>query len=158
MKPDSVELVLNLLQKSLSKGTFKMYYDGDPDLIPSFNLPACVVTKTSDTEVSGTIAEDDVTETIVIKAVLNKKDDWTANVEPTNLTEKKLRRIMEARDKVTGRFLPPCVKGAVRKGLDGDRRIGESMSLELGVQIRPNDLVTAEAHLTIELKYSLDVT
>ena len=153
---DSVELILELLRENMGS-TFKTYYDGDPDLIPDFNLPACVVTKASDTEVGGTFAEDDVTEALVIKAILNKKDDWDNKAEPTNLTEKKLRQIMEARDATTGRFLKNSIKGAVRKGLDGDRRIGQSMSLEIGVNVRPNDVVTAEAHLTIQLEYSLDV-
>lgn len=156
VKQDSVELILDLLRTNMDQ-TFKQYYDGDPDLIPDFNLPACVVTKTSDTEVAGTFAEDDVTETLVIKAILNKKDDWSADIDPVNMTEKKLRRIMEARDETTERFLPNSIKGAVRKGLDGDRRIGAQMDLEIGVNVRPNDLVTAEAHLTIRLEYSLHV-
>lgn len=160
LKQDSVELVLKLIRDGMGE-TFATYYDGDPDLIPVFNLPACVVTKTSDTEVAGTFAEDDVTEAIVIKAILNKADDWADDVDPTNLTEKKLRRIMEARDAETGRFLKNSIKGAIRLQLDGDRRIGQQMDLEIGVNVRPSGdsstVTTAEAHLTIQLLYSLDV-
>lgn len=165
IKMDSVELILQLLRTNMDQ-TFKTYYDGDPDLIPEFNLPACVVTKPSDTEVAATFSEDDVTETIVIKAILNKADDWAPEVEPTNMTEKKLRRIMEARDAETGRFLSNSIKGAIRLQLDGDRRIGEQMDLEIGVSGRPTGIqegrvtgtvTTAEAHLTIQLMYSVDV-
>lgn len=160
---DSVQLVSELLKGSLTptgegvKPFFVTFYDGDPDLIPTFNLPALIVTKTSDTSEPATNVQDSITETLVVKAVLNKADDWNGDkADPTNLTEKKLRDQMEARDE-NGRWLPNTIKGALRKGLDGNRRIGERMSLEIGVTPRPNDLVTHEAHLTITIEYSVDV-
>ena len=98
----------------------------------------------------------------MIKAVLNKKPDYSDRLEPTNTTEKRLRDIMEARDAVTGRFIGNSVKGAIRKGLDGDRRIGQSMNLEIGITQRRTGepgvyQASAEAHLTIQLEYSLNV-
>lgn len=156
---DSVELVLDALRTRMDQ-TFKAYYDGDPDLIPDFNLPACVVTKTSDTQETATARQDEVTETIVIKAILNKKDDWTGAKELTNSTEKRLRQIMEERDE-TGRYRDTSVRGGLRYGLDGSRRMTGSISMEIGVQLRPTttgaDLLTAEAHLTIQLKHSVYV-
>lgn len=156
---DSVQLVLDLLRERLDgAGAFKSFYDGDPDLIPTMNLPALVVTKTSDTSEPATQDQDDVTDTIVVKAILNKADDWGNDRAKTKeLTEAKLRRWMEERDPVTRRWKPTTIKGALRQGLDGDRRIGQRMSLEIGVTPRPGDLVTHEAHLTITVEYIVNV-
>ena len=42
-----------------------------------------------------------VTEQLVVKVIFSKPDDWSAPVDPTNLTGKHVRDIVEERDPET---------------------------------------------------------
>lgn len=158
---DSVQTVLKLLKAAIGEGGFfKSFYDGDPDVIPAMNLPALVVTKTGDDGEPGTNVQDDITETLVVKAILDKKDDWDNKVDPINMSERKLRGVMEARDRTTRKWLPNTIRGALRNEIDSDvphPTISQRHSLQIGVTPRPGNLVTHEAHLTITVQYAVDV-
>lgn len=158
---DSVQLALKLLREAFKGSEFKEFYDGDPDLIPTFNLPCLIVEQTADTTEKYSVASDAVTETLVVKVIRNKADDWKPNVDPLNLTHLKIRRAIGGRDATTGRYLPNTVKGALSVGVWGPRRIGRGMTVEIGVQPRPaengEELVTAEGHVTIQIEYSVNV-
>ena len=158
MGEDSVQLVLRLLKDALDGSGIKQFYDGDPDLIPEFNLPCIVVEQLTDETVGGTFREDDVRDTVLVKVIFNKKDDWTNDVDPTNTTHTKIRKLIGGRDLQSGDYLPGTVKGALRPELYGQRRIGSEMSVELGVLPRPEELITAEGHVTVKVDYSVDVS
>lgn len=68
---------------------FKAYYNGDPDVIPDFNLPCVSVMKDSDQTGNGPTGLQRVTEELVVKVILNKADDWTATTDEVDLTEKR---------------------------------------------------------------------
>lgn len=158
--PDSVEVIRGLLMKAFGEsGQIKEFYNGDPDLIPAFNLPAITVSKLHDDSESGTNAQDDVTESILVKVIVDKRPDWQDVVDPENLSETKLRRLVEARGAEDGKWLPNTVKGALRNGLpmDSGMTIGERMSLDIGTSSRGDDLPTNEAHLTVEVTNTVDV-
>lgn len=156
MKQDSVQLVLGLLKAAFEDGQFKEFYDGDPDMIPLFNLPAIIVTQTADTTTSDTTNEDDIVDQVVVKVIYNKADDFTGDdVNPLDMTERKIRQAMAARDAVTGHYLPNTVKGALQANVYGDSRINKGMTIAYGTMPRPNDLYTAEGHLTINVEYSV---
>lgn len=167
MQEDSVQLVLRLLRETFKdSGVFKAFYDGDPDMIPDFNLPCLVVEEITDNTRGGTFGEDDVTDSVVVKVIFNKKDDWTGSVANNDAglietTHTKLRTVVGARDKITGDYLPTTVKGSLRQKVDGDRRINDAMVTDYGVVTRPNqDSITyasAEAHITLTIDYSVDV-
>ncbi len=133
---------------------FKEYYDGDPDLIPEFNLPAIVVVKNSDQNSNGPTGMRRVTEQLVIKIIMDKKDDWHADVDPTQLTEKRIRDLVEARDPATGAYLTTTLKYAImhRFTVNG-LTLDDSMTFELGILPRPNEMFTQEGHLTLTLDY-----
>lgn len=133
---------------------FKAYYNGDPDVIPDFNLPCVSVVKNSDQTGNGPTGLQRVSEELVVKVILNKADDWTAATDEVDLTEKKIRDMVEARDPQTGNYLPATLKHALlnRFTVDG-LELNQAMTFELGVLPRSEDLVTQEGHLTLTVSY-----
>ena len=158
---DSVQVVLDLLRGGLEPGVFKEFYDGDPDLIPDFNLPCVIVEQATDLTTGAAYATDDITDTVVIRVVFNKKDDWTAQLDPTNTTQSKLRRVIDTRDAPTGEYLPNTIKGILRPQLYGARRIDGDMNVEYRPNIRPDQAgasyATNEATVTVTLTSTVDV-
>lgn len=142
--------------------TFKTYYDGDPEAIPLFNLPAAIVSQPSDTTVEGQINQDDVSDTIVIKLVLNKQDDFSLDLNPLNTTERRLRDYVGKRDTATGGYDSKTVKYALRTmSLDDLIAIGGDIQVEYGINPRPapgDDFasLTAEAHVTFTARSIVD--
>lgn len=138
---------------------FKAYYNGDPDVIPDFNLPCIVVVKNNDQTANGPTGLQRVTDELVVKVVMNKADDWTATTDDVNLTEKKIRDIVEARDPETGKYLPATLKHALlnRFAVEG-LVLNQAMTFELGVLPRSDELITQEGHLTLTLTYLVPVS
>lgn len=149
------------LMKDTFGDHFKAYYDGDPDQIPTFNLPCIIVDQTNDETERGTWGEDDITETVMIKAIYNKADDYSNNVDPLNLTSRKLRRIVGARDKQTGDYRPDTIKSALRTfGTEGLTAVAPNLSVQYGLVPRLEGdvgILTQEAHVQFTIRYSVDV-
>lgn len=159
-----VDQTLELMEKTFGKGEkgFKTYYTGDPDVIPLFNLPCIIVTQTRDDTTESQQGEDDITDTIVIKIVLNKADDYTGSIDPLNLTEKRLRDFVGELDD-EGAYKPKTVKHALRTALlDGDiEAVAPTMSVEYGLNPRnslgkaSNVEWTTEAWVTFTVQHSV---
>ena len=161
---DNVQRILAIMKETFKGGPFVTFYDGDPEAIPVFNLPALIVSKASDTGDIATTFQEDVTEQLVIKAVFNKKDDWANDVDPTNMTERKIREVIGARDRSTGEYLPQTIKGALRTKLSTNNIvIGENMRTELGIRARASTIentdayITEEGHVTIDVDYYVPI-
>ncbi|MCO4274267.1 hypothetical protein NG701_07470 [Pseudarthrobacter sp. HLT3-5] len=159
---DNVQRILHLMKATFGD-TFKTYYDGDPEAIPVFNLPAIVVTQTSDTTTQDSWQQDEVEDTLTVKIILNKRDDFDNDkVNPLNMTERKIRNFVAERDQTTGTYLLRTVKGAVRTmALDGITAIAGTMNVEYGINPRVSgeglaDL-TAEGHVTFSISYPVDI-
>lgn len=133
---------------------FKAYYNGDPDVIPDFNLPCVSVVKNSDQAANGPTGMQRVTEELVVKVIYNKADDWTATTDEVDLTEKKIRDVVEARDAETGNYLSQTFKHALlnRFTVSG-LELNQTMTFELGILPRSEELVTQEGHLTLTVTY-----
>jgi hypothetical protein len=161
----TVQRILDLM-KDTFKDEFNTYYDGDPEAIPLFNLPAIIVTQTEDDTHEAEMGEDDIEDTITIKVVLNKKDDFDGNkVNPLNMTERKIRDYISKRDAVTGLYDPRTVKGALRNhGLDGVTAVANSLKVAYGFAPRSVGTgekteyasLTAEGHVTFTVQYSVE--
>jgi hypothetical protein len=155
---DTVPRIIEILRDEFQGGPFVTFYDGDPELIPVFNLPAVIVTQTGDENTLETNATDEVTEQVVIKVVYNKKDDWADDVDPLNMTEKKIREVIGRIDPDTGRYGEQTVKRALREHLSEQNMILDGpMTVVLGINPRANDVMTAEGHVTVTVKYSVNV-
>lgn len=159
---DSVERVLELMQTTFGD-EFRTYYDGDPEVIPKFNLPCLIVTQLTDNTAEGEMGGDDVKDELRVKIVFDKSDDWTGSkIDPVNLTEKKIRDFIAARDE-EGRYLDKSVKGALRVAmLEGIEAVAPTMAVQYGVNERPtvnnehNAWLTSEGWVTFGLEYSVD--
>lgn len=153
MYEQPIDKLLGFLREEF--GTqFKAYYNGDPDVIPDFNLPCISVVKNSDQTANGPTGLQRVTEELAVKIIYNKGDDWTAQNDEVDLTEKKIRDVVEARDSETGNYLPQTLKHALMtrftvSGLE----INQAMTFELGILPRSDELITQEGHLTLTVTY-----
>lgn len=163
---DNVQRILNLMKATFG-GSFKTYYDGDPEVIPLFNLPCIIVTQTSDETTKDSWQQDEVEDQLTIKIVLNKKDDFDNDkVNPVNMTERKIRNYIAERDLTTGLYLPHTVKGAIRTvATDGITAIAGTMNVEYGINPRAvgtaTDVayadLTTEGHVTFTISYPVDI-
>src|SRR4051794_12813822 len=145
MYPEIVTVVRDGLRAALGSDPIKSYYEGDPDVIPEFNLPAIVVMKRSDISTTESSFKDDVVETIQVKVIFDKRPDWTATTDEVDLTERKIRQLVEARDPGTGRYVANTVKRVVREILEQNNLliVGET-TFQLDGLLRPNEIVTME--------------
>lgn len=153
---DNVQRLLNIMKATFGE-TFKTYYDDDPEQIPDFNLPCLVVSQLGDSTDEAAFGQDDVEEELVVKVILNKKDDFSSTVDPTNMTQRKIRDLIGKRDPDTGEYDPKTVKGALRAlGLEGIIAVAPTMQVVYGITPRLNDTLTAEGHVTFKITYSVD--
>lgn len=153
---DNVQRLLKIMQSTFGDA-FKTYYDDDPEQIPDFNLPCLVVSQLGDTTNEAAFGQDDVEEELVVKVILNKKDDFSSTVDPTNMTQRKIRDLIGKRDPTTGKYDAKTVKGALREfGLQGIVAIAPAMQVVYGITPRLNDTLTAEGHVTFKITYSVD--
>ncbi|MGB3684957.1 MAG: hypothetical protein WA991_03930 [Ornithinimicrobium sp.] len=159
MKREIVDVVRDGLRDAFKQdNVIKAFYSGDPDVIPAFNLPAIVVSKLSDESIADSMADDQVTERIIVKLILDKRDDWTAQTDEVDLTEAKIRRLIEARDETTGRYLDNTVKKVLRETLEQENLlIAGPTTFEIGTLPRPNDVVTMEGHITVPVQHSVPI-
>ncbi|AZZ51429.1 hypothetical protein C1I64_04810 [Rathayibacter festucae DSM 15932] len=150
--------VLNLMERTFGS-TFKKYFDDDPGAIATFDLPCVVVTELSDVTEGAAFGQDDVTESIMIKLVFNKRDGYANDkVEEVVFNQREIRKLVGARDPLTGRFLDRTVKGAIRQYVtEGVTSVSDAMNTEYGVAPRSNGVTTLEAHVTFTLRYSVDI-
>jgi hypothetical protein len=153
--------VLNLLRTNF-KTTFTTYYDGDPWAIPTANLPALIVEKQSGTTTAEATGLDHTTHKIQIKIAIDKRQDFmTAN--NTKTTHQLLQQYYDGRDPVTLEYSPVSLLGILRtnytinqtdKDQDtfGVRLTRQEISCDFATSVRPNDIMTAELIVTLDLE------
>ncbi|HSH31212.1 MAG TPA: hypothetical protein VK963_00930 [Candidatus Saccharimonadales bacterium] len=148
----TVTNVIDILKNNFGTDFFKAYFDGDPILIGKSSLPAIAVEKQASSYELGPTQFDRVTERLIIKLILNKQDDYGAS-DTANTTEKKLQTLVEGRDN-SGMLLQQSVIGALRTHFSAvsDLTLDQDISVEYGVVPRPEDTITAEAHITIAVQ------
>ncbi|MDR6794736.1 hypothetical protein J2X12_004116 [Pseudarthrobacter oxydans] len=157
---DTVQRVISLMRDTFGDA-FKTYYDGDPEAIPVFNLPAIIVTQTGDSTAQAAFAQDDVEDQLTIKVVLNKRDDWTGDaVDPLNMTERKIREFVGKLDG-EGKYGSRTVKGALRNYLlEGVTAVAPTMTVDYGINPRVAGEgladITAEGHVSFSIKYAVE--
>lgn len=142
-----VERILDVLKANFGD-YFKAYYDGDPILIGQSSLPAIAIDMEEEKYDLGPTGFDNNGQQVVIKLIMNKKDDFGAD-DKTDQTGKKLR-ILAAGRSANGLLLPESVVGALRTDFTlAETLLDQEISIKYGVMPRPEDVITAEAHITI---------
>ena len=156
--PDTVQLVKDLMQEVFGS-KFAYYYNGDPEAIPIFNLPALIVTQSGDETETGAYGQDDVNDRITIKVVMNKRDDFDAQkVKDMNTTDKRVRDLVGLRNEETGRYETQTVKAAIRTLLmKRITAVAPNLNVEYGITPRMGGEgfadMTSEGHVSFTIQY-----
>lgn len=141
-----------LLLKGSFKDTFKAYFFGDPLSIPQNLLPCISVEKNSSENRLGPTGHDQVSTTLTIKVIYNKKDDFGKNTNESSL-HRTMMEIVEGRDPETSDYKDTSVLGLLRRNLTlGGTIVGQVANPEYGLVPRPEDTLTEEAHIVLTLE------
>lgn len=136
---------------------FKAFYYGDPVLIPESLMPCIIVDTAESTDELGATQFDDVSTTVIVKVIFNKKDDFDAGPEKA-LSKQKVEFFTEGRDKTTGEYFPFSVKGILRTAITLDSGATNfTSSVDYDVIIRPEDTITQEAHIRFNISSTIEV-
>lgn len=152
---DAAENILTDLETAFGS-EFQGYFFGDPFAIPISLLPCMIVDLDEESQALGPTGFDRNTQTISVRIVLNKRDDFGGDTN-TSLTKKRLKNYMSARDATTKQYLEQSVLGVVRKYLTLNAEIeNQTGRIRYGVSDRSlfatnekQAMLTAEAELTI---------
>lgn len=155
-KQTGADKILGLLRTTFGD-KFKTYYNGDPEAIPQSALPAITANITRqriDNEATGV---DIIIEDILVKMILNKKDDFGAAAN-SDLTEVKLRRMAAGQDATTGQWLEGTLMYTLRTQITlNDTTVGQNIAINYDVNLRPDDVVTMEAWAEISVSRFVQV-
>jgi len=169
------EYYVNLARRILEKLTegmpaeIKTFWDGEPMVIGTSQLPAVIVDWQTTAPVAGGTGLDRWLNTIVIKVVLNKMDDvGVLEVKGGESkiievpTQKRLEQLIFARDGTTGQYLAGSILGILRTNLSMDsNEVSQNLTIEFGNASRPSggetNLVTSEAHITLQARELIQV-
>lgn len=145
---DALTRIMTVMRNTFGTN-FKAYYEGDPLQIPKANLPCVIVEAQAGRVDLDATTTDRLQSQINIRLVFDKADDYNASPEQ-DLTERKLRRLVEARNPETNQFLPNTVLGALRVNFTlGSNLIENDMDWEYDLQPRAEGVVTSEALVQI---------
>jgi len=158
---DATDRILKYLEGGLGS-QFKRYFEGDPVHIPVSLMPAVCVMKLSGKTRPSATGTNDLDETILVKLVYNKADDYGANIEADDVdfTERKMRRLVSGRDPATGQYLAGSVFGILANHFTlGDVIVGMDVTDEYDINYRPTAanpaselMMTSEAYITVNLR------
>lgn len=144
---DISERILERLEENLKGNGFIGFFDGDPIAIPQSMLPSIVVETTSASTLPAPTGYDKWQENLVIKVVMNKKDDFQGDLT-TNETYKKIKKIIQGRASSTGEFHPESIMGALRKNFTLENvLVHQEVNVDIGLAERTAELTTAEGHI-----------
>jgi hypothetical protein len=164
---DLTERVLELLRDNLSQAYgIKAYYDGDPVEFGMSSLPAICVIRPKASIDLGPTQNDRITSTTLIKLILDKRDDYGAS-QDTDLTDKRLRQMIEGRDTTTGQYKAETLVGVLRtfwsmnyfNSVNPILRSTAEVSYHLIDRRSPadQDLITMEGHVTLSVTEQVQV-
>lgn len=157
--PTPARKIYELLRSNLEAqgAPFKVFYYGDPVLIPESLMPCIVVDTMTTISEFGPTQFDDLTNDVMVKVIFNKKTDFNAGSEDF-LTKQKVEYFMEGRDKTTGLYLPNTVQGVLRKNITVEDNASQlTNKINYDVIVRPEDTITQEAHLTLTISSIIEV-
>lgn len=136
---------------------FKQYYEGDPIEIPKANLPCLIVEQNQGNVNLAATGMDRMGSQINVRVVLDKSEDYGAN-EDTDMTEKKIRRLILARHPQTREYMPKTVLGVLRTKITfGTVKVQGEADVRYDLQPRPGGVVTSEGLVQIIVNESIPV-
>lgn len=151
--PDAIDNVLQLMRDTFGC-KMNAYYEGDPILIPKANLPCIIVEEpNSNVTIQGAPTEhDSFGEKLTIRIVYDKDDDVGAD-DAVDLTERKIRKLIQGRDKLTRQFSEGTLLWALRTHVSlGNSVIDNDVDISYGLQPRPEGQFTSEGTAEIVVR------
>jgi hypothetical protein len=131
---DATSRVLQLLKDTFGESKFN-WFDGVPtEDLPEGAFPCVIVHKLASTVELGATGQDKMRSQINVHFLLNEADDvnaLTASGDQGNLTQKKLRQMIEGRDPATGQWKQGTALWALRTKI---RLEGTTVELNADVQ------------------------
>jgi len=156
MDPFTTDRIIEKLKDLIPE--VKVVFDGDPYAIALTQLPAIVVETETVAVRTGPTGMDRTGEAIVIKYIVNKRDDFGESSN-TNETYRRLKRVILARDPNTRQWKKETLMYAIRKNFTLDNvLIGQDVDVQFVMAARPDDMLTAEAHVTISATELVEVS
>ena len=147
-----IDALIAVLKTNLPQGLIKSYYEGDPVLIGKSSLPAIAIAKTKGKVGVSATGTDDINDVIEIKIIFDKADDYGAS-DSVDMTERKLRLIVEDRDPVTGYFKSSSIMGILRTNYTlGGVTLQQDADVMYFIESRPENQYTSEAHITFSTR------
>lgn len=147
----TVSEVIRDLFKTAFGDHFRMYRVGDPILPAQSELPAVFISETSVSFKQDATGYDLITHNILIQLVHNKKDELGKPVDGNTL-DTILDNEIYGRDPSTNEYLPNTLMGVLRKNLTlGNLSIETISDAKKGVVARPQDMITAEAQVSVQV-------
>ena len=152
---DGVTRILDLMKETFGD-YFKAYFNGEPEMLPESVLPCLIVTETTGAIESGATGTDNITETVTIIAVENKKDDVGSDVAD-NLTEYRLRKIVKGQypegHEKAGQYINPSIMYAIRTYITMSDSVLESrIETKFDVNMISEETMTQEAYVTVTMR------
>jgi hypothetical protein len=156
VQKDAVTLMMELCHSTFGDKV-KAYYEGDPIDIPKDNFPAIILYKLSGSVDLGATMTDEFYETINISLVLNKADEIGASPE-TDLSERKLRRMVEARA-TDGTYMPGTLLYGLRTFYtQGGRILKSDVRVEYDILPLDSQYIRSQANVTVTIRQRVFVT
>jgi hypothetical protein len=164
---DAVVRILELLKDNFGEAYgIAAFYEGDPVIFGTSSLPAiCVMKRDASYDVSAT-QTDEITTSILIKLVLDKREDYGGSTT-IDLTDKRLRTMIEGRDQTTAQYATESLMGILRtfytmnysNPLNPILTQTEKVSYHLVDRTSMHDetLVTMEGHILVTLRERVQV-
>lgn len=154
MPNDHIDRIRNLLRDTF--GTqFKAYFEGNPDVIDPRYLPCVCIYEMNERPDDDATETDQNIHTVMVRVCLDKRNDDGSNfADPeVNMTERRLRLLVSARDPITNLRSENTFLFALRTNLTlGDYVIGNHGYVEYGSVLDANmKPITTEAHITLTL-------
>ncbi len=149
---DGVDRVLTLLKDTF--GDQFSYFNGELLNVSENYMPCMMVTETAsliDTDATGL---DILTETIIIIVVLNKKDDLGGS-DDIELTDYRLRKLVQGQDPTTKEYLTDSVLGALRTHFTmSNDTLYQNMQVDFTPNLRggADAIATQEGYITITIR------
>lgn len=143
-----VDTIINLLKEQQGFSYFKKFYYGDPYEIPLSDM-SCVADELLRTQIyEGPTGMDVVTQTVQIKLIYNKRDDF-ATVSTSEVTGvRSFESFAQGIDPASTEYEQHTIAGILRKNFTlGNITTNQTIDINYGIVPRKGG-PTAECHLT----------
>src|SRR5215210_2868515 len=143
-----VDTVIELLKDQLGVNYFKKFYYGDPFNIPTSLMP-CVAVDLLRTQIEvGPTGMDNLIQTVQIKLIYNKRDDFTTADTAEVMGVRALESFAQGIDPSSAEYEPHTILGILRKHITVENTsTDQTIDIQYGIVPRKGG-PTAECHIT----------